>query len=196
MLFQRLLLPPDNAPDDTETRAFQNYEVRRQLIPLYFRRYIMIGAVIIAAVLLAVGIYFVLPEADPEYRVVPNENIVALEPTVDPLVGIPDTLAPNITEAIGITVPARIDNTLPVANSRVYAFNADAGITWRIRVDASDNFAPTVTLYGPDGSIIDNSLGDQNATLQVTLRQSGTYTLLIEDTFARGGSYTLWILPI
>jgi hypothetical protein len=195
MLLQRLFLPPDNAADDTETRAFQNYDAQRQFFPLYFRRYVTIGAVIIAAVLLAVGVYFTLPEAEPEYRVVPNENIIAPEPTVDPLVGIPDTLAPAVAEAIGITVPARIDNTMPVASSRVYAFSTDAGITWQIRVNASENFAPTVTLYGPDGSIIDNSLGGQNAFLEVTLRQSGTYTLLIEDTFARGGTYTLWILP-
>lgn len=193
MLLQRLFLPPDNAPDDTETRAFQNFAQHHQVVPLYFRRYIMLGAVVIAVALLAVGIYFSLPEAEPEFRVVPNENIIALEPTVDPLVGIPSSI--NAAEAIGITIPARIDNTLTIASNRIYAFNADAGITWSIQVNSSNNSALTVTLYGPDGSIIDNSLNDQNASLTVTLRQSGTYTLLIEDTFARGVSYTLWILP-
>lgn len=195
MLLRRFGLPADSAPDDTETPAFQSYGQRVGVLNLINVRLVLIaGAGLIALVLLGLGVWALLPEADPEYRVVPNPYVFAV-PTNDPLGSVPDTI-PQILEQVSITIPARVDQAMTVAGSRLYAFNAEANVSWRIRVVSDGAFSPSVSLYGPDGGLIDSAFGQQQTEFILSVTTTGVYTVVIEDVLGTGGGYTLQVLPI
>lgn len=196
MFFKGWRLPKDNVPDATETRAFQQYRGRHSFgFSLNLQQFFVLGVLLGAVIFIGIGVYFLLPEAEPAFRVVPNGNIILPEPTTDPLRNVPTVLPETISDRLGIRIPARIDNTMQPYGSRLYAFYAEAGLTWNITITASQGFAPTVNIYDPRGAIVANSLGNQEANLVIPIIEEGTYTLLIEDTFGRGGRYTLWVLP-
>lgn len=195
LLLRRFGLPADNAPDDTETPAFQSYGQRVRVLNLINMRLVLIaGAGLIALVLLGVGVWALLPEAEPEYRVVPNPHVF-LAPTSDPLGSVPASI-PQILEQVSITIPARVDQAMTVGGSRLYAFNAESGVSWRVRVSGDGIFSPSVSLYGPDGSLIDSTVGQLQTEFALSVATTGVYTVVIEDVLGTGGTYTLQVLPI
>lgn len=189
-------LPPDNAPDDTETRAFQNYGEHVAVVSLLnFRQVLMAGAALTALMLFGVGIWYLWPQAEPEYRVVPNRDVF-IDISGDPLAQLSTNLNGIATEQVGITVPARVDQSLVANSSRLYAFNAEAGITWRVEVIVSGGFTPTVQIFGANGELLQNGVASESTTFTLAVTTTGVYAIVIEDTLGTSGGYTLRILPM
>lgn len=195
-MLRRFGLPLDTAPDDTESPAFQSYGQRVSVLNLLnLRQVMMIGAVLIALVLMGLGVWVLLPEAGPEYRVVPNPNVFPA-PTDDPVAVLPNSVPQTVTEQVGITIPARIDESLSAGSSRLYAFRADAGVAWRVIVVTDGVLQPSVSLFDPTGALVDSAIAQFQAEFVLSAGSTGVYTLVVEDSLVTGGGYTLQILPI
>ncbi len=196
-MFERLGLPSDNAPDDTETYAFQSYGQHIGIFNfLNIRQIMIIGALLIALLLLGLGTWFLLPNAEPEYRVVPNQNAYPIATTNDPLSRLPDNVSQLTTQRISITVPARIDQYIAPNMNYLYAFEVHTDLSLRIRVIGSGSLTPSVSVYSPNGELIHSTVGQVESEFIVNVPLSGVYAIFIEDILGTGGNYTLHILPV
>ncbi len=195
-MLRRFSLPPDNAPDDTETRAFQGYGHGTGLVGFFnMRQALMVGAVFVALVLVGLGVWLILPESNPEYRVVPNPNVFPAS-TGDPLAQLPSAIPQTVADQVSLTIPTRVDQALLVGASRLYAFNATAGLSWRVRIIGSAGLTLSVSIYGPDGALLDSVNAQSQAEFTLSISVTGVYTIIISDILGTGGNYTLQILPI
>jgi hypothetical protein len=197
-MFQRL--PPDNFPDDTQTVAFQNYREgqarsRFRLPNIRWRQWsAYIGAGLVAIVF-SIGLVLLYQNVFDD-SIDPTLTAAPPTPTEQSLVMRGDFPA-GVSQRF-ITIPARIEDTLPGGFSRGYTFLAYQGVTWNITIIGGEGFQPRMNLYGPDGSIISRSeapSAGQNASLSHFIDDSGLYAILIEGANNTGGGYTFIALP-
>ncbi len=202
-MLNRWRLPRDNFPDDTERRAFQRYRddgryARFSLRGWPLRRWLAFAVPLLAVT--AAVIYLVLPEAEPTLVVVPGDTPATLQ---DPVQALDAVFPSDVTDRRTIRLPARITDQLPVAHRRGYFFNASAGVTWCLTVDADPGFVPSVSFFGvADGSLV-TEVGDcapesgaLAVELLITFQQDGPYAVLVADEAGlTGGAYTLRLIP-
>ncbi len=88
------------------------------------------------------------------------------------------TLLPVFPITPGSSIEGGITTARPVAR---YKFDADAGDIVSLRMEkTSGDLDPFLSLYGPDSELIqqdDDSGGNRNAEINVTLPRAGTYTV-------------------
>ncbi|MEJ0034804.1 MAG: GDSL-type esterase/lipase family protein [Gammaproteobacteria bacterium] len=97
----------------------------------------------------------------------------------------------------GGSVSSRID----LGDIDSYTFSGSVGQSVQLRVADTDagSLRPMVLLLAPDGSLLRTGYGEAIGDVTMTLPQTGTYTVLVEDTFGGGigngtntGNYTLY----
>lgn len=206
-MLKRWRLPPDNFPDDTETRAFQHY--REGKAPPRFRfpelsflrgsswKIVGLGIAFIGIMLLGIVAVFTWSEPRERFVVVTGAPTVPADLPTIPVGGdFPTDAAQQF-----IRIPARIEDTLPAGERRGYTFVAKPGFTWQIIVVPNNGsaFDPVLSLYGPDGIIRDINddrvEGDVTAQIDLTPEREGVYAVLVEEASGTGGDYIL-IIPV
>jgi hypothetical protein len=203
-MLKRWRLPPDDFPDDTETRAFQNY--RDGKVPSRFEFHFKwrpwrtaILFILLAVIAGLIGA-FVLWWTEPGEQIVIITGVPTMLPDIpaEPLDG---DFPADVPQQF-IRIPARINDHLVAGERRGYTFFARAAFTWQITVEPqeSSSFDPILSLYGPDGVVIDfndnRTAEDRASQLTLVVEHDGAYALLLEG--ARGisdGAYALSILP-
>lgn len=105
---------------------------------------------------------------------------------------LPTDLQKRGTISSGQTVNGTVDTFVDDS----WTFNAEAGATVTIALNAVDNaFDPQLTLYDPSGAWIgeNDDVGgssNRNSRLEITLPSAGRYTIRV-GAFGDGGDYTL-----
>jgi hypothetical protein len=204
-MLNRWRLPPDNFPDDTETYTFQHYRGDTNRLVWYWRVFSKYQRTVIIASVVGLGLLGIIafvwwPKSDTSFVVVP----AGTEPPAVPgdllqLLG--GDFPREITDRRVITIPARIEDILPVGAGRGYVFRTQAGITWRITLESDGSFDPVLALYGPpDGVFIaenDNrGPGDPTSELILPFTGDGLYAIAFKSSDGvSGGAYRLVVLP-
>jgi hypothetical protein len=206
-MLKRWRLPQDNFPDDTETRAFQHYREgkappRFHFPELSFLRRVSwkiagLGIAFIGVMLLGVVAVFMWSEPRERFVVVTGAPTAPADLPTIPIGGdFPTDAAQQF-----IRIPARIEDSLLSGQRRGYTFVAKPGFTWQIIVVPYENsgFDPVLSLYGPDGIIIDFNdnrvAGDKTAQIDLTVEREGVYAVLLEGAQGTGGGYIL-LVPV
>lgn len=189
-------LPADNFPDDTETWAFQNYSETSILKRRLLARQWVINGIALLIVVAIVGLMgYVVFLRDDELEtttvVVPHASPT---PSPDPLQVLSNDFPAEVVDRQIITLPARIEDTLPTGGRRAYVWSARPGQVWRISVWSTDTLDPVLRLLGPTGLLMEDAvIGDNTAQMLAQFDQESVYALLLEAV--SGGSYTVSILP-
>lgn len=192
-MFRRL--PTDNFPDDFDTRAYRTY---RELPGVWLRVLNLLPRIVFVVILafalifgLVITLLF-LQEDEPTIMVI----------TPQPTATVPTEIAgdfPDTALQSSITIPARIDNELGVSQQHGYRFMMSPGITWEISLTPYGALDPVMSLYNPDGILVDISAALQGRDGQLIFEatEAGQYGLVIEPnpSSASSGRYTLSILP-
>lgn len=191
--------PKDNYPDDYESRAYQHYKESLQPGILLWVRdssgyMIFATLVFIFAGMGLLVAWIALPPQEPQIIVVTP----AYTPT--PVGDIQGDFPVDAPQQF-ITVPARVDHAISFAEKHGYRFFLDPGLTWTLNVYSDGVFDPQMSLYGPDGVIIqlDDDGGSDGLSSQMSFQApvSGQYGLVIQSSGgSTAGGYTLTIMPV
>ncbi|MCL4879978.1 MAG: hypothetical protein KJ064_25205 [Anaerolineae bacterium] len=190
--------PRDNYPDDYESRAYQHYqESFHPGIFMWLREfssYLMFAVwVFIFAGMGLLVAWIALPPQEP--------RIVIVTPAFSPTGDIMGDFPADVSQQF-ITVPARIDHVLGLGQKHGYRFFLDPGLTWIMTVYSDGTLDPQLSLYGPDGVIIqlDDDSGGDGISSQISFQApvSGQYALLIQSAGdgSSSGGYTLTVMPV
>lgn len=196
-MFNRL--PPDNYPDDYETRAYQRYHPNFKPGVLHWLLYesprLMLAFVplsIVATAFLLTLLF--LPERPPRVVVVTSEPQVDTLQTPMPV----DFPVPAEQQQI-LNIPARVDHELGFGERHAYRFWWEPGFTWTIRLLTVEGMVPVVSLYNPQGLIIDQEIdtqGSYNIAISYTPTEIGQYAVIVETSGGvTAGGYTLTVMP-
>lgn len=191
-------IPPDTYPDDFDTPAYANYHPRlspglgltlRRTLP----RLILGLATLIVLVAAVVAAALILPEDAPQVVV-----ITAL-PSATPIGDVGGDFPATVPQS-SVQVPARVDETFAPNDRHAYRFFAAPNLTWTITVTPDRTFDPVLTLYSPDGVVMqidDDGGGGLSSRISFTPTEAAQYAILIESAKggASSGGYTLQILP-
>lgn len=208
-------LPKDNFPDDTESRAFQNF---RELNPqptlprkpvVKSRRWVWgIAGLFLLLGLGGVGLFVAIglnnnTEGDPSPQ--PRPTLVRLPS---------NTMGgdfPPLAEQLIIKVPGRVSNVLMPSALHGYTFiaheaflnktitvvvfgttnsaNANAGVPTLVTTDLN----MLISIYQPDGTLLTQIVGN---TISFPITVLGQYGVLVQSTDAAAwGSYTISLYP-
>lgn len=200
-MLKRWRLPQDNFPDDTETRAFQHYKDGKQPphwhIPNWQFENLkirLLAAVFVIIVIISAIAVFVWSEPRERFVVVTSASTVPADLPAIPVGGdFPTDAAQQF-----IRIPARVEDTLPAGQRRGYTFVVKPGFTWQIIAVANgSDLDPVLSLYGPDGIIMDFNdnvtEGDTSAQITLTVQQEGVYAVLLEGAQGTFGDYVLFV---
>ena len=194
-MFQRRKLPPDNHPDNFESRAYHHYRPEMRPGAWLWLRFSLPRLILALALLgmIALGgfvAFMLVPTPEPEVI------IITAVPSSDNLPPIGGDFPAGISQTY-LNLPARLDNTLDFQEKHAYRFFLEPGITWTITVTPVTDIDPVLSLYSPEGLILQhNNLG---AALPVTITYqatvSGQYGIIVETAGggATAGAYTLTI---
>ncbi len=202
-MLKRWRLPQDNFPDDTETRAFQHYKDGKRPARFHLPEWRLGSWKILLTASLFVGIVIVtaivvLVWSEPRERFVVVTSAATL-PADLPSIPIGGDFPTDAAQQF-VRIPARIEDTLQSGQRRGYTFVVKPGFTWQI-IAVSDDSAldPVLSLYGPDGIIMDfnDNVSPDVTTAQITLtvQQEGVYAVMMEGAKGSFGDYVL-IVPV
>ena len=190
-------LPPDNFPDDYESRAYQRYHPAFKPGMLHWLRYEAPRLMLALVPLSIVGTAFILTLVflpAPAPRVV----VITVEPIANLQTPMPAEFPVPATQQQVITLPARVDHDLPFAEKHAYRFWLEPGLTWTFSVITIEGMMPVISLYNPQGLIISQQQSTApSVSMSYTPTEEGQYALIVETAGggATAGGYTLRIMP-
>ncbi len=108
------------------------------------------------------------------------------------------------TESAALTVPVSVTGTIKQPEETdVYTFTGKQNQTLVISADAhafDSRLDPLLKVFGPDDKLLkeadDQSAGDNDAHLTVTLPTDGTYRIKLRDRFGHGDEWSVYLLSI
>jgi hypothetical protein len=189
-MFTRWRLPRDNFPDDTETRAFQDYhqDTAKTKGKNLRRRFWLIGIFSVFMVGLVAGSLLALVLLGDEAE--DNGQSPPVFVTASPVLAFPSAETPMM-------IPARIDNTLAAGEEHRYAFFAESEWTWTIQIDSE--LPATLNVTHADGTPLNTSeiIAQSPQQIQLQFEEDGVYSLSLQwDNATTDGSYNLSIMPV